>query len=89
MKTLQAETAIANANAKEALGAQDRINNGEIINASFALLGYTSTLKSFRPESYRKLWQNFPLVFAWTKKRGPNLSEEALKKMIQLNKSRL
>ena len=84
MKTLQAETAIANANAKEALVAHDRISNGEIVNASFALLGYTSTSKSSRPELYRKLLRNFPLVFAWAKKRSPNLSEEVLREMLQL-----
>ncbi len=84
METLQTETAIANANAKEASGAHDRISNGEIINASFAPLGYTSTSKSFRPEIYRKIWRNFPLVFAWAKKRSPNLSEEVFKDMIQL-----
>lgn len=84
MKTFQTETAIANANVKKALKTHDRISNGEITIASFALLGYTSTSKSSRPEIYRKLWRNFPLVFAWAKKRSPNLSEEVLKEMIQL-----
>lgn len=62
MKTLQAETAIVNVNAKEAnvnvteaLEAHGRITNGEIINASFALLGYISISKSSRLEIYRKL----------------------------------
>lgn len=84
MLTVRGESAKANACAEEALKAHDRISNGEIINAAFSLLGYTSTSKSSRPEFYRKLWRNFPLVFEWAKRRNAKLTEEVFKEMIQI-----
>ncbi|MCJ1467770.1 hypothetical protein MMC07_006395 [Pseudocyphellaria aurata] len=67
-----------------ALGFIDRINSGEIINASYTLFGHTSTSKSSKVDLHRRLVRQFDLVFAWARQRLPDLRKSTCERMLML-----
>lgn len=82
LESLRDQARAANETAKEALQFHNRICNGEVLNAAFFLFGHTSTSNLSKAELYRQLCEQFPLVFAFARKRIPDLPEETFMRML-------
>lgn len=72
-----------NKDAQRALKFQDKIFNGEIINAVFCLLGFTSSSKLTKTEIYDRAQAKYPLVFEWAKRKDPTLTESEFQQMLK------
>ena len=71
LKATQDDLKVAQEGLKDALALMDRIVNGEIMNAAFALFGHPSTSKQSKAEPHRKIIRQFPGVFAWARQTRP------------------
>lgn len=80
--SLDARLKVVEDNQKSLLLFQDRICNGETINAVFNAFSFTSTSRASKTEIYRRMVRQSPLILSWARERNPGLTEQRLTDML-------